>query len=1117
MAGNRVGDITFGTRIDNKGLNEGLKKAASEADKSAIKMADNFKKKWINEMKDLPKQAQTIAKEAEREFNKYSKAVNKAMNVKPSTFKAANKYISRELDSSLSERPMGRARRAASVGWSSGNAMTKPLKETASHVFKTSSSIKNLTRSITSVQTIAVNSSKRIESSYVQAMRNCAASTKSYLENATSRVFGKINNGIKRITTSAFSSLGRRFSGVLTKMEYRASNFANKISRLFMTAFTLKYIGQGLASLSRNAGQFEQAVEATEVLFGQSADRMQENAFKAYRTAGVSAEEYLSQANSFANRLLQDLGGDTEAAADIADMAIKDMSDNWHLLGGDFKMIQNAYMGLLRGQYRMFDNLKLGYGQTKAEVERLLEDAERLSGIHYDINSLADIIKAIHVIQQQTKITGTTEYEAVTTWAGALQMLRSSWKNFRDTFGQGIIYLLQPLLKVISIVSDALTSLGLRFMKWAYKIMGIKEGLINRKGQKDLNMTASAMENVGTGVGNTGTKAKKATKAVKELKKELMGFDQINKLTGEKGTDNDTGTTGDSGTGIGGGVDLGDGDPNWDEETIWDKAKSYSKKWYENLQKAWDETDWTMLGAKIGTKLNDVITKIQELNFGGKLASLINAASETLYSTIETIQWKQIGTTIAEFITNLVNGIDWELAGRTVANGVDKIVLAFKTMDEGINWSDLTTKFATFINTTFKDINWGQIGETISNALHNIFSGINNLLDKTDFVQIGKAISDFIVNIDFKQLLKDASGLAKNLLDALIEFMNGIDWYQLGYKIIEAISGIDWKGLLKSLCVLIVDAFGAALLLVIGAFVKIGEWLNEHIFGPIIKAVTGFFDPKKEASGTLAGSILASIVAIGKNVISKAEDSLKNIIAKLIEYIPKMINKVGEIKTGFVNKVVEIKNSVVAKFGEIKDSVVNKIGSLKDSVVNKIVSLKDAIVSKFKSLAPSFTIKIPTWADIKGKINEIKDKIKNAFSNAKIKFSIGAVASWAYTNLRNKINNFKSKHPKLGAMLPDLPKLAQGGFVKANTPQLAIIGDNKREGEIVAPESKLAAMAAQAAGSGNDETNALLRQLIGLVASMNLNVELDGEAIKNNTVRRINNHTRSTGQLEILI
>lgn len=161
------------------------------------------------------------------------------------------------------------------------------------------------------------------------------------------------------------------------------------------------------------------------------------------------------------------------------------------------------------------------------------------------------------------------------------------------------------------------------------------------------------------------------------------------------------------------------------------------------------------------------------------------------------------------------------------------------------------------------------------------------------------------------------------------------------------------------------------------------------------------------------------------------------------------------------------------------------------------------------------SITIPTWSQLKDKWNNLLAKFKG--KNAEIKLSLKTIIDKAWNTVARKFNDLKAAHPIIMKAFPKLPYLAQGGYVKANTPQLAMIGDNKREGEIVAPESKLAAMAAMAAQGSNDEVVMLLKQLISLVATKDNNIYLDGEAIKNNTVRRINNHTRATGQLEIII
>lgn len=179
-----------------------------------------------------------------------------------------------------------------------------------------------------------------------------------------------------------------------------------------------------------NYAQYEQLIGGVETLFKNSADAVKEYAQDAYRTAGVSANEYMDTVTSFSASLIQSLGGDTKQAADIANMAIIDMSDNANKMGTDMAMIQNAYQGFAKQNFTMLDNLKLGYGGTQEEMKRLLEDASKLSGIKYNISSFSDIAKAIHVIQENMDIAGTTSKEAADTIEGSVGSMRAAWQNF---------------------------------------------------------------------------------------------------------------------------------------------------------------------------------------------------------------------------------------------------------------------------------------------------------------------------------------------------------------------------------------------------------------------------------------------------------------------------------------------------------------------------------------------------------------------------------------------------------------------------------------------------------------------------------------------------------------
>lgn len=185
-----------------------------------------------------------------------------------------------------------------------------------------------------------------------------------------------------------------------------------------------------LATVSvKQYAEYEQLVGGVETLFKNSSDLVQRYAANAFETAGLSANEYMNTITGFSASLLQGLGGDTEKAARIGHQAILDMSDNANKMGTDMTMIQNAYQGFAKQNYTMLDNLKLGFGGTKEEMQRLLVEAEKISGVKYDISNFSDIIEAIHVIQNEMGITGTTAEEAATTIEGSFNMLKSAWSN----------------------------------------------------------------------------------------------------------------------------------------------------------------------------------------------------------------------------------------------------------------------------------------------------------------------------------------------------------------------------------------------------------------------------------------------------------------------------------------------------------------------------------------------------------------------------------------------------------------------------------------------------------------------------------------------------------------
>ena len=216
--------------------------------------------------------------------------------------------------------------------------------------------------------------------------------------------------------------------------------------------------------------EYEQLVGGVDTLFGESSLQLQEYANNAYKTAGLSANAYMETVTGFSASLIQSLGGDTEEAVKYADMVMTDMSDNANKMGTNIESVQNAYSGFAKGNFTMLDNLKLGYGGTKAEMERLLEEAEKISGFKYDVSSYADIVDAIHVVQTEMGITGTTALEASDTISGSVNAMSSAWENWLVGLGnsnadmtvltqnlvEGFQNVLENLMPVIGNIAEAL-------------------------------------------------------------------------------------------------------------------------------------------------------------------------------------------------------------------------------------------------------------------------------------------------------------------------------------------------------------------------------------------------------------------------------------------------------------------------------------------------------------------------------------------------------------------------------------------------------------------------------------------------------------------------------------
>ena len=308
----------------------------------------------------------------------------------------------------------------------------KTVKETKTAYTNMNNTVQQQKEKINTLRTALVEAEKQYGSNNEKVKNfktqlNNAENQLIQMENATN----KSNKELKNMK-SGFDDAGQ---GALKFGDLLKANVLGDFitSGLKTVAGAVKQLGSVFLTVGKEAldsyADYEQLVGGVETLFKDSSGIVENYANNAYKTAGLSANDYMETVTSFSASLLQSLDGDTAKVAEVSNMAVTDMADNANKMGTDMSSIQNAYQGFAKQNYTMLDNLKLGYGGTKSEMERLLSDAQKISGVKYDISNLNDVYQAIHVVQGELGITGTTAKEASTTIQGSVSAMKSAWQN----------------------------------------------------------------------------------------------------------------------------------------------------------------------------------------------------------------------------------------------------------------------------------------------------------------------------------------------------------------------------------------------------------------------------------------------------------------------------------------------------------------------------------------------------------------------------------------------------------------------------------------------------------------------------------------------------------------
>lgn len=766
--------------------------------------------------------------------------------------------------------------------------------------------------------------------------------------------------------------------------------------------------------------EYEQLVGGVETLFKGSSKKLIEYANQAYKTAGLSANQYMATVTGFSASLLQSLGGDTEKAADIANQALIDMSDNANKMGTSMESIQYAYQGFAKQNYTMLDNLKLGYGGTKTEMERLLKDAQALTGVKYDISNLADVYTAIHVIQENLGIAGTTALEAEKTISGSAATMKAAWQNVLTAISGGgdldratnnlVDSISNYFENIVPVVERALSGIGKLIEKVGpmlaqtvakslikaipsllnavYEMIiglakGIYQGIIDLFNGTSREALTEQADNIKQSVENQNDLTKAVEETNEAMEKTTTSFDTVEILSSGAAQNASTEPIipETSGGGLGESLEIEETEK---ELSAFEKAlkKSFGKI-LKTIKKAWDSSP-------IKSFWENVILE----SFGGELS------------------WQAIGERIESTTLYMWNSEPVQAFWGAVQSAGQFGLNAFQNIGTSL-WENLQTT-------------WGNI-EGDFNTMTSNMSGL-----WTTFWQ------DVQVGIDTwgQPIIDGVNGVFNSIwttaIDPYIQLMIGA-WS-------------DFTGILKSKWEEygqpLIDNIGQFVTNVIAFFQSIYDNVLEPIITPFLQTMSSLWD---EHISVMIDKVVDFVMKLVNGALEIYNKFIHPIVMWLTETLEPIFTWIGNTISGTFH-------TIISTVSDVLGGVFDALGGLIDFIVGVFTGDWEQAWNGIKAFFGGIWDAI--WGVVKGVINSIIDGLNFFWEGL-------------YAALATIVNGVGGIVEGIGDLLgedwgweipsdpPLIPKLAQGTVVPPNKEFMAILGDNTKEHEIVSPVSTM--------------------------------------------------------------
>ncbi|VPW75769.1 PblA [Streptococcus pneumoniae] len=681
-------------------------------------------------------------------------------------------------------------------------------------------------------------------------------------------------------------------------------------------------IGKAIGASINEGAALQQSLGGVETLFKDSADKVKGFANEAYKTTGLSANAYMENVTGFSASLLQSLGGDTDKAAETANMAMIDMSDNANKMGTSMESIQLAYQGFAKQNYTMLDNLKLGYGGTKQEMQRLLADAEKLTGVKYDINNLSDVYSAIHTIQENLDITGTTAREAATTFTGSFESMKSAAQNVlgKLSLGEDIQPALQALMETTStfLFGNLIPMIGNILKQIPILILGGIKGVFSGIFGEGLG---SIMGSIVTALGS----AFLAFKAFSTVSGLLSGIPAV--LTTIKTAVTGLFTvmsTNPIGIAIAAIAGLTAGLVYFFTQTeagrqIWSSFVAWIKQAWQRIADFFVNL-WSGISEGASTLWDGVVTAWNAVvTFFSDLWVRIQEAAS--------VAWTAITTAVMAIVQPFIDGFMniWN----NISDGLTQIWEGIKMIFQGV-WEFIKSIFlgAILIIINLVTGNFNQLGADLSliwkgikNSISMIWEGIKTYFSGVVDVIVGYGIAIFEnFSTTLSTIWKGLSAAGKAIFDSFAQILSNI------WNTIKSVASSAWEGL-KSTVLGLIDG------LVQGAK-NAWESMKQGV-RDLVSNVTSIFDGIRNIDLWSAGkAILDGFLGGLKSAWGAVTDFVGGIASWIrdhkgpIEYDRKLLIPAGNaimqgLDRGLQDRFKDVKKSVSGMAGEISNAFSN--------------------------------------------------------------------------------------------------------------------------------------------------------------------------------------------------